>query len=284
MPLLGAHQSIAGGYHQALIRAGDIGCEAVQLFTKSNNQWKAKEITRAEAALFHKSMRVFKLRASMAHASYLINLASPTKKLYLKSIGAFFEEYRRAEQLRLRYLVIHPGAHMGAGAETGLRRVAAALDEIFKLCPSYRARVLLENTAGQGSSLGHHFEHLAHILSSVRESHRLGICFDTCHAVAAGYSMATADEYKRTMQDVDTVVGLRRVWAFHLNDSLRPLGSRVDRHAHIGEGYVGLEGFRQILNDSRFRHRPMVLETPKESRHGEDMDKVNLRLLRSLLA
>jgi deoxyribonuclease-4 len=219
------------------------------------------------------------LRYPLAHDSYLINLASPQEPLYRQSIEAFIEELRRAELLGLRYLVTHPGARIDASEEYALARVARALDEVHARCADYRTMILLETTAGQGSSLGNRFEHFARILDQVREPQRLGICFDTCHVFAAGYALAPRKEYQSTMTAFRKAVGLRRLRAFHLNDSLRPLGSRVDRHAHIGEGCLGLEPFRLLLNDRCFRTRPMVLETPKEN----NMDAVNLRVLRSLI-
>jgi deoxyribonuclease-4 len=283
MPLFGAHMSIAGGYHQALMAAVAHQCQTVQLFTKNSNQWKAKEITDAEAALFRKTLRSSHLRFPMAHDSYLINLASPDDSLFRKSVEAFAEEYQRAERLGLRYLVTHPGCHMDSGEEAGLRRVALGLDEVLARCPSFRVQILLEITAGQGSSLGHRFEHLARILALVKEPDRLGVCFDTCHAFAAGYALAPLPEYRATMREFDRVIGLRRIRAFHVNDSLKAFGSRVDRHAHIGQGHLGLEPFRLLVNDPRFRSRPMILETPKEQAGDSDMDSENLRVLRGLV-
>jgi deoxyribonuclease-4 len=192
-------------------------------------------------------------------------------------------ELQRAERLGLHYLVAHPGAHMGGGEEAGLARVAAALDEAHARLPGLAVRVLLETTAGQGSSLGHRFEHLARILALVAEPGRLGVCLDTCHVFAAGYALAPAAEYEATLREFDRLIGLRRLRLFHVNDSLRPLGSRVDRHAHIGRGQLGLEPFRLLVNDPRFRDRPMILETPKEQDGEKDMDAVNLTTLRSLL-
>jgi deoxyribonuclease-4 len=220
----------------------------------------------------------------MVHDSYLINLASPEEQLYRRSVEAFVEELRRAERLGVRYLITHPGAHLDSGAEAGLARVAAALDEVHARCPGFRARVLLETTAGQGSTLGHRFDHLARILALVADPDRLGVCFDTCHAFAAGYALSPAAEYEATMKAFGKVIGFRRLLAFHLNDSLRARGSRVDRHAHIGRGELGLEPFRLLVNDRRFRNRPMVLETPKEDGDQPDMDAVNLATLRGLVA
>jgi deoxyribonuclease-4 len=283
MPLFGAHMSIAGGYHNALLAAQAHGCATVQIFTKNSNQWKGKDITDNEVHVFRKTLRQARLRLPMAHDSYLINLASPDEALYRRSVEAFIVEVQRAERLGLRYLVTHPGAHVDSGEEAGLAKVAAALDEVHRRCRGCRAQVLLETTAGQGSTLGHRFEHLARILELVRDPERLGVCFDTCHVFAAGYALAPRKEYLATMRTFNRVVGLKRLLAFHLNDSLKPQGSRVDRHAHIGRGCLGLEPFRLLVNDRRFGNRPMVLETQKEEGNNKDMDTVNLATLRGLV-
>lgn len=283
MPLFGAHMSIAGGLHQAVLAARAHGCDTMQLFTKSSNQWNAKKLVEEEVRLFRKTLRAARLRGPMAHDSYLINLASPDDALYRRSIEAFVVELERAERLGLRYLVMHPGSPLDSGEEAGVRRVAAALDEVHGRCPGFRAQILLETTAGQGSNLGHRFEHLARILELVRAPDRLGVCFDTCHVFAAGYALAPEKEYRATLRAFDRVIGLKRLRVFHVNDSLKPKGSRVDRHAHIGRGCLGLEPFRLLVNDRRFRNRPMVLETSKEDGDETDMDRVNLAVLRGLL-
>jgi deoxyribonuclease-4 len=284
MPLFGAHKSIAGGYHKALLAAQGHACDTVQLFTKNNNQWYAKDLTADDIRVFKRTLRQTRLRFPMAHDCYLINLASPDAPLLRKSIEAFVIEVQRAEALGLRYLVTHPGAAVDGDEEAGLARVARALDEVHDRCPNFRVQVLLETTAGQGTSLGHRFEHLAQILAMVRQPERLGICLDTCHVFAAGYALYPEKEYRATFCAFDRLIGLERLRAFHLNDSLKPLGSRVDRHAHIGKGCLGPEAFRLLVNDRRFRNRPMVLETPKESVDGMDMDTVNLKVLRRLVA
>jgi deoxyribonuclease-4 len=284
MPLFGAHMSTAGGLHKALEASVAHGCATVQLFTKNSNQWLAKDFTDDEVALFRRTLRKARLRLPTAHDSYLINLASPNEALYRKSVEAFIVEMQRAERLGLRYLVMHPGSPVGTDEEEGLCRVARALDECHERCAGFRLQVLLETTAGQGSCLGHRFEHLARILALVREPQRLGVCLDTCHVFAAGYALAPAKEYRATMKEFDRVIGLRRLRYFHLNDSQKPQGSRVDRHAHIGRGCLGLEPFRLLVNDPRFRTRPMVLETPKEEGDNGDMDAVNLGVLRRLVA
>jgi deoxyribonuclease IV len=283
MPLFGAHMSIAGGYFNALLTAQSHGCETVQLFTKNNNQWHAKPVSTEDIRQFRQILRKTKLRLPTAHDCYLINLASPDEQLYRKSVEAFVVEMQRAEALGLRYLVTHPGAAVDGDERAGLRRVAQALNEVHKRCAAFKVRVLLENTAGQGTSLGHRFEHLASIFAEVRESQRLGVCLDTCHMFAAGYPLAPAKEYQATFKEFNRLVGLKNVKVFHVNDSLKPLGSRVDRHAHIGQGCLGLEPFRLLVNDHRFRRHPMILETPKEGPNGEDMDVVNLATLQGLI-
>jgi deoxyribonuclease-4 len=275
--------SIAGGYFHAVEAARKHQCEALQIFTKNANQWKGKELTDEDVRLFHGVLRGSGVRVTMAHDSYLINLASPDEALYRRSMEAFLLEVQRAEELRLKYLVMHPGSPGNEEVEVGLRRIAAALDEVFRRCPGYRVKVLLENTAGQGYSLGHRFEHLGRIFELVEEPDRLGVCLDTCHVFAAGYPLSPEKQYRATLREFDRQVGLRRLRVFHVNDSLKPLGSRVDRHAHIGRGCLGLEPFRLLVNDRRFRRLPMILETPKEDANEGDMDTVNLDVLRSLV-
>lgn len=284
MPLFGAHMSIAGGCHKALRAAQQHGCQTVQLFTKSSNQWKAKELTDADVALFQETLQQTGLKYPTAHASYLINLASPDEALYRKSIEAFVEELRRAERLGLSYLVMHPGSHVGSGEETGLARVAKALDEVHQRCAGYRVQVLLETTAGQGDSLGHRFEQLAAILEQLAEPERVGICLDTCHVFAAGYALAPEPEYQAAFAEFDRLLGLHRLKVFHVNDSKKDRGSRIDRHTHIGRGFLGLEPFRLLVNDRRFQHTPMILETPKEEGENDDMDSTNLAVLRGLVS
>jgi deoxyribonuclease-4 len=220
---------------------------------------------------------------ALAHASYLINLASPDRTVWERSIQALAEEVGLCAGIGVPLLVVHPGCHMGSGEEAGLRRVARGLDRVLGRRGRPRGvRVLLENTAGQGTSLGHRFEHLGRVLAAAGSADRLGICFDTCHAVAAGYGLAGAADYRRTLGELARCVGLDRLRAFHLNDSRGARGSRRDRHAHIGEGHVGLDGFRRILNDRRFHDVPMVLETPKGTRDEHDLR--NLATLRGLVS
>jgi deoxyribonuclease IV len=282
-PPLGAHRSIAGGYDKAVERAGIIGCECVQIFTKNNNQWRGKSITEEDTRQFKAALRRWKIGHPIAHDSYLINLASPDSSLWKKSIDAFIDELHRAEQLGIAYVVTHPGSFISGDQQSGLRRVVQALDEIHAQTAGLQSQCLLETTAGQGTSLGWRFEQLAAILDAARQPERLDVCFDTCHVFAAGYPLAPEDDYRQTLRTFDSLVGVGRIKAFHLNDSRREQGSRVDRHAHIGRGKLGLEPFRLLLNDPRFQEIPMYLETPKDLEGGVEMDDINLQTLRALV-
>jgi deoxyribonuclease-4 len=228
-------------------------------------------------------VKAAKLVQMAAHDSYLINLAAPEDALYRKSVTAFADELERAETLGLDYLVTHPGAHTGSGVEAGIARVAAALDDCLERCEGYKVKVLLETTAGQGSCLGATFEELAAIRDRVREHERIGFCLDTCHVFAAGYPLATRADYTELFQQFDDILGLSHLRLFHVNDSAKPLGSRVDRHAAIGQGEIGLDVFRCLITDPRFEDRPKILETPKEDDEGKEMDPVNLATLRGFL-
>jgi len=284
MPLFGAHMSIAGGLEKSIQAAVSLRCGTVQLFTKNSNQWAGKPLTDSDIRRFREACVASGLKFLTAHDSYLINLATPGEELYRKSIDAFTEEIERAEALGLDYLVTHPGAHTGSGEEAGILRISAALDEAHRRCPGFRVQVLLETTAGQGTTLGHRFEHLAAIRERVAEPERLGVCLDTCHVYAAGFDLTTPSEFEACFQHFDDCLGLALLKVFHINDSLKPLGSRVDRHAGLGLGHIGLEAFRRLINDPRFQDRPMILETPKEGDDDEPMDPINLGILRGLLA
>ncbi|MEM9657652.1 MAG: deoxyribonuclease IV [Planctomycetota bacterium] len=283
MAILGAHMSIAGGYYKAVEAADRAGCDCVQLFTKNNNQWRAKPITDSEAERFHNRLTELGVAHPISHDSYLINLASPDDKLWKKSVDAMVVEVQRAEQLGIPYVVAHPGAYTTSTEARGLRRIVRGLNETHRQTKGIVAKVLLETTAGQGSNLGWKFEHLAKILDGVKDPDRLGVCFDTCHVFAAGYAMGTENEYKATMRAANKTFGVKQIKAFHLNDSKVEFGSRVDRHAAIGRGEMGVEPFRFLLADRRFRRVPMYLETPKGEEKGQDLDQINLAVLRSLI-
>ena len=282
MPLFGAHMSISGGLALAYDRLAQVEGEALQIFTANQRQWQPKKASADEVAAFRELHRRSPGIPVAAHDSYLINLASPKEESAEKSVAAFAAELKRCGDLEIPYLVSHPGAHLGEGVEQGLATFTANLDRAFDLAgTSDRVMVLLETTAGQGSCLGSRFEELATIIANSRFSDQLGICYDTCHTFAAGYDLRTAETYARTIHEFDRTIGLERLRFFHLNDSVKGLGSRVDRHAHIGQGAIGQEGFRNLVNDPRFAGHPMVLETPKSDDLHEDRD--NLAVLRGLM-
>ena len=246
---LGSHMSIAGGLDRAPLRGKQVGCDTIQVFTKSNRQWRAKRISDQEVEAFKANLAATGIGPVVAHDCYLVNLAAPRRAVWKKSVAAFRVELERAERLGIPYLVAHPGSHAGAGEAEGMRRVAEALNVLHAALPGAGVRILLETTAGQGSSLGHRFEQLAAILAGVDQADRVGICLDTCHVFAAGYDIRTPDGYRKTVEDLDACLGLERLQAIHLNDSKGGLGSRVDRHEHIGKGRLGLAPFRRLLND-----------------------------------
>jgi len=272
--LLGAHMSIAGGVAKSIERGLSIGCTAIQIFTGFNNRWVSKDIPHEELAAFHQKKS--QVGIIFAHNNYLVNLASPDPEVSRKSYRSMLEELQRAIGLGLPYLVIHPGSHLGSGEKEGLARIIRHLNDLFAETGEpgeSRIRVLLETTAGQGSNLGYRFEHLAEILFGVQDQDRVGICFDTCHVFAAGYDFRTLQGYERTFEEFDRTIGISRILAFHLNDSKHETGSRKDRHEHIGQGFLGLEAFRLLLNDKRFSHVPMVIETPKGKAGGKGKGK-----------
>ena len=277
----GAHMSISGGVGKSFARGASIGVEAMQIFAKNERQWQAKPYADADVAFYKTEAERTGIGPVIVHDSYLINLASPDDALWQKSMAAFADELERCAALGIPYLVTHPGAHVGSGEDAGIARQVEAMNRLFEQGVGGDVMVLLETTAGQGTVLGWRFDQLARMIEGVRLNERIGICIDTCHILAAGYDIRTPEAYAATMQDFDRTVGLDRVRALHLNDSQKDLGSRVDRHTHIGEGAVGLEAFRLLVNDPRLQHLPMVIETPK----GDDMaeDVQNLTLLRSLV-
>jgi deoxyribonuclease-4 len=275
--------SIAGGCDRAVWTAHAVPFETVQLFTKNNNRWSAPPLSAEHAEAFHQALSRTGIVGPVAHTSYLINLASPDDTLHQKSIEAMVDEVRRCQELGIIDLVVHPGAHKGQGEEAGLARIAAALDEVHRRTEGSGVVIDLETTAGQGTCLGHRFEHLRAIFDGVGSPERLGVCADTCHLFAAGYPLGTSEEYDETIDRLDQSVGLDRLRVWHLNDSCRECGSRVDRHAAIGAGRMGLEPFRHLVNDPRFRDLPMILETPKGTEEGEDLDVRNARILRQLI-
>lgn len=276
----GAHMSVAGGLFRAVERAVKVGCGVLQIFVKNPNQWVGRRPDEEEVERFRAAVLEAGLNSAVAHDSYLINLASPDDELWRKSLSALREELELSAKLGLEYLVVHPGAHLGSGESAGIQRIAEAIRQLFAETRGGRTRLALETTAGQGSNIGHRFEHLRDIMERIVEPERLAVCVDTCHVFAAGYDFRTRESYKQMVSDFDRVIGLGNLALFHLNDSRRELGSRVDRHAHIGKGEIGRTGFRWIVQDERFRRIPKILETPKGAKG--DWDRRNLRLLRRL--
>jgi deoxyribonuclease-4 len=263
--------SIAGGLEKAVERGAALGCTALQIFTKNNNQWRARPLDEDEASRFRSAFAASGMTRVVAHDSYLINLCSPDEALWEKSIDACVVELERCARLGVPWLVIHPGAHMGEGEAKGIRRMAQAIDAVHERIPRSAASLAIETAAGQGTTIGHRFEQIGAVVSRTRDPERIGLCLDTCHVFAAGYDLRTRRGYDETMRRLDGEVGLRRLVAVHVNDSRRELGSRVDRHEHIGRGHLGLDAFRWLMNDARLHDVPLVLETPKDDAGREDV-------------
>lgn len=281
-PRLGAHMSIAGGLEKAIARGIATGCETIQLFTKNASQWDAKPLGEADIAAFRAAAEAATdIHPLVCHDSYLINLASPEAAALKRSREAFLHEMQRCEALGIPYIVTHPGSHLGEGVETGLARIAESFDWLFERTPDYQLLVLLETTAGQGTNLGFTFEQLRTIIDKTARGDRFGICLDTCHIFTSGYDIRDEVSYHDTFQKFDDVIGLDRLKCIHVNDSKKDLGSRVDRHDHIGRGALGLETFRLLVNDERLWRVPMILETPKGEDNAEDIE--NLAVLRGLI-
>jgi deoxyribonuclease-4 len=281
--MFGSHLSIAGGLHNALLQAEKLGLDSVQVFTKNQKQWSCKPLEPCDVGEWKSHCKRLKFKQTVSHDSYLINLAATDANFWAKSVELFMEELRRCSALGIPYLVTHPGAHMGAGEEAGLTKVVAALDVIHDAVPADGVVTCLEITAGQGTSLGYKLEHLAEIMSRVKAPKRLAVCLDTAHLFAAGYDFR-GRKYAKFRKEVDKTVGLSRVKVLHVNDSKKDLGSRVDRHDHIGRGLIGLDGFRPIVRDEAFEKVPKILETPKgDDEQGRNWDAVNVEVLRSLV-
>ena len=275
---LGAHMSIAGGVYRAILRGAEAGCSTIQIFTSNNMRWRAKTPDEKEIERFREDQERTGIRPVFAHNCYLVNLASPDEEIYAKSLARMKIEIEICDNLGLPYIVMHPGAHMGRGEKAGIRQIAAAVNELLR--GKSRVRILYEITAGQGTGIGYTFEQIAELIGLAKDRNRVGVCFDTCHAFAAGYDMRTRKAYRATWREFDKVIGIDELFAFHLNDSRRELGSRIDRHEHIGQGKLGEDAFRFIMRDERFRDVPKVLETPKGK--GMYWDRRNLALLRRL--
>ena len=279
--LLGAHMSIAGGVDKAIERGTSLSCTAIQVFTKNANQWKGRPLRPEEIETFLALRARSNISKVIAHDSYLINLATSHRDLKEKSINALISEMERCKALEIPCIVIHPGAHLGSGEETGIRNIADSLNTVLQQTAGWGVAIALETTAGQGTSIGYRFEHLRQIKNGVWKKDGIKTCLDTCHLFAAGYDISTPEGYQKVISDFDRTVGLDSVACFHVNDSKKGLGSRVDRHEHIGKGCIGIGAFRLLMNDKRFKDIPRIIETPK----GKEMeeDRVNLALLRSLV-
>ena len=278
---MGAHFSIAKGFHDAVYQASSYGCNALQMFTKNATTWKERTVTRTEQERFEQAKTDTGIQSIATHTSYLINLASPDPKKHAMSYDALKQELIRSSALKIPFCVLHPGAHMDNGIDTGLLRISKTINRLFSETEEATPRLLLETTAGQGTGLGHTLEQLADIIDKIEQKERIGICLDTCHIFAAGYDIRTQETYARTMDHFESILGLDRLFVIHINDSKKGLGSWVDRHTHIGKGALGVDVFRHILNDERLFHAPKLLETAHTE--GEiDWTRRNLDLLRSL--
>lgn len=277
----GAHMSIAGGVSNSIDRAAQVGCRALQIFTKNSNQWRAAKLDPEQIERFRKKARELQIEPVAAHDSYLINLAAPERDLYEKSLAAFIDEVERAEALKIPYLVFHPGSRKKDDESTAIKRVIEAINATIDKTEGSEVTLTIETTAGQGATLGDTFESIARMIEGVENQDRVGVCLDTCHVFAAGYELRTRDGYEKTMSEFDKTIGFEKLKLFHLNDSKKEFRSRVDRHEHIGLGHIGADGFIHLLNDERFFDTPMILETPKGATGEEDM--ANLARLASYI-
>jgi len=281
--LLGAHFSIAKGLHHALYEAKAYGCNALQIFTKNASTWKERTLIQEEINQFDQAKKETGITEIVSHASYLINLATCDKRKHAMSCSALKKELIRSFRLGIPFVILHPGAHLGNGEAQGIERITLSINEIFSQTPDVQVRLLLETTAGQGSGLGHTFEQLASIRDDIKSKDRIGFCLDTSHIFAAGYDIRNERSYRQVTDNFDAVIGMKNLYVIHLNDSKKELGSRVDRHEHIGEGFIGITAFKLLMNDVRFRDIPKIIETPKR-KNGQDCDEINLNRLRSLIS
>ncbi len=279
--LLGAHTSIAGGVDTAIDRAVKIKCSTIQIFTKNNNQWRAAPLTEEAVRNYKNKLRLSKIDPIIAHDSYLINLCSKDKELLKKSRTAFIDELKRCELLSISCLNFHPGAHLGQGEKDGIKIIAESINIAHDQTPDFKVKSMLETTAGQGTNIGYKFEQIREIIDQVENKKRLAVCIDTCHVFASGYDIRTEKTYAKTFDEFRTIIGFKYLKAFHVNDSKKELGSRVDRHEHIGKGFIGLNGFRLLMNDKRFKNIPKILETPKGPEMLEDV--MNMKVLKQLV-
>ncbi|MGD0337407.1 MAG: deoxyribonuclease IV [Bacteroidota bacterium] len=281
VPLLGAHMSIAGGIHTAFDRGEKIGCKTMQVFTKNSSQWFGKSLTEEDIRQYEEKAKKSLITPVIAHDCYLINLCAKNASILKKSRDALLDELQRCQALGILYLNFHPGSHMGLGEKEGIQKIAESINLIHEKTKEFSVKSVLETTAGQGTALGYTFEQLQAIIELVEEKKRIGVCIDTCHVFAAGYDIGTEEGYEKTFHEFDEVIGFDRLVAFHVNDSKKGLGSRIDRHEHIGKGTIGIKGFSLLMNDQRFQDIPKILETPKSEDMHEDME--NLKVLEGLV-
>ncbi len=279
--ILGSHLSTSGGVKNSILIAQKIGCKAIQIFTKNQRRWESPPLKSDDIKEFLKLKKKYEIKIVFSHASYLINLATDDENLRKKSIESLIDEINRADQLKLPFVVIHIGSHKGIGEERGIKNVVLSLNEVVKIRKRSKVKILLETTAGQGTNLGYKFEHIGDILKEVEIKERFGCCLDTCHIFAAGYDFSTKEKYEKMMNEFDKKIGIKNLFAIHLNDSLKELGSRKDRHAHIGKGFIGPKPFSFFLNDVRLKDIPGILETPKDKDYLLDVE--NLKILKSLI-
>lgn len=279
--LLGAHVSIAGGVSTAIDRAEKLGFTAIQIFTKNSNRWSAKPLDAKEIENFKTKLSKSSIKFIVAHDSYLINLCAKNEEILNKSRNAFVDELQRCEQLGIPYLNFHPGSHTGRGEEEGLKVIAESINIAHEKTANFKVSSMLELTAGQGTALGYRFEQIAKIIELVDDKKRMSVCIDTAHIFAADYDIRTVGSYNEVMKQFNDIIGLYRLKCFHINDSKKELGSKVDRHEHIGKGFIGLEGFANIMNDEKLINVPKILETPKGKEQLEDLE--NIKVLKSLI-
>ena len=279
--LLGAHTSISGGVSKSVELAEKLGFTAMQIFTKNNNRWFQKKLDEKEINLFKTKLQISSIKFVVAHDSYLINLCATKKTILEKSRKAFLDELERCDLLGISHLNFHPGAHLGSGEEEGIKRIAESLNIAHEKTKNFKVSSMLESTAGQGTTLGYKFEQLRKIIDLVEAKERMSVCIDTAHVFASGYDIKDPTSFKKIIKAFDEIIGLERLKCFHMNDSKKPLGSKVDRHEHIGKGFIGLEGFKNIMNDKRLTKIPKILETPKGKEQLEDLE--NLKVLKSLI-
>jgi deoxyribonuclease-4 len=279
--LLGAHTSTSGGVSKSVDLAEKLGFTALQIFTKNNNRWFQKPLGKKEIDDFKSKLKKSKIKFVVSHDSYLINLCAKDKSILKKSRSAFLDELERCELLGIPYLNFHPGAHLGTGEEDGIKLIAESINIAHEKTKDYKVSSMLETTAGQGTAIGYRFEQLQKIIELVEKTERMSICIDTAHVFAAGYDIKNPEKFKKVIKTFDAIIGLDRLKCFHMNDSKKELGSRVDRHEHIGKGFIGLDGFSNIMNDRRLKKIPKILETPKGKEQLEDLE--NIATLKKLI-